>query len=300
MIWNLKYKAQTFDEIICNGEKVKSFVEDGDFGNLLLFGPAGQGKSLSAEVIVNTFNLDYIKLNASDERSIDVLRGKLKNFAMSASSNGKKKVIILDEIEAISKDAMDALRGFMDDYGKTNIFIGTTNYLYKVSEPIQSRFTRIEFSNIPIESIFDFLKNIVDIEKVDIDDDVLTEMIKRCKGDIRASINKLEELHRLGRKVVISDLKTTSDMIENIHSLLQQRKFPDARQLYLDSTIKANDFLNIYHEYLMDLTINKSVYTPDKIKVIIERFFEASSELKYSSNDDIVIDWLLLKLMELI
>lgn len=300
MIWNQKYKPTIFAEVIGNGEKIKQIVESGDFGNLLLFGKCGTGKSLSAEILVKHYGYVYEKLNASDERSIDVLRGKLKNFAMSASSNGKKKIIWLDEFEAVSTDFMDALRGFMDDYGKTNIFIATTNYLYKVPDPIKSRFTKIPFNDISMEEILPYLAMISVKENVNIVDEVLFELVNRCKGDIRESINKLEELHHLNREITMEDLKGDFELSEKVHSLLKKRNFIDARQLLLDSPIKLDDFVSNYHDYIMELTIKKGELTPEQTKLIIERFFECISVLKFSANHNIVVEWLLLKIMEIL
>ena len=298
MIFTKKYEPKTFDDIIGNGDKIKEIVESGDFKHLILFGSAGKGKTTSVKVIVEQLGLNYIKLNASDERSIEVLRGKLKDFAMSASTNGKKKVIWLDEAEAISREGIDALRGFIDDYEKSNIFIMTTNYLYKIPEPIQSRCIKISYDIIDNKLIFNKLKEICQNENVDIDDNTLLELIKSCKNDIRSCINKLEELSKLKRKIVIGDLKNDFDLVESIHLLLQQRKFIDARQLYLDSNMSAEDFINDYHSYIMDLTITKGELSPDYTKRLIERFFECISIIKFSANQDICVDWLLLKIME--
>lgn len=101
MIWNEKWKGKEFDDIIGNGHKVKELCSDGEIPHLLFYGKPGTGKSMSTEIIVKQLGLNYMKLDASKERGIDTIRGVLRNFAMSSSSNGKIKVIWLDEFDGM-------------------------------------------------------------------------------------------------------------------------------------------------------------------------------------------------------
>lgn len=298
MIWTSEFEAKDFSDIIGKGDKIKQICDNG-LNHLLLYGKPGLGKSMSVKVIVNQLGMDYIKLNASDERGIDTIRGKLTSFAMTKSSNGKKKIIWLDEMEAMTNETLDALRGFMDTYQEHNIIIGTTNYLYKIPDPIQSRFTKINFNDIGDEDIFHRLKGIVETKGVAISDDLLLKLIQICKLDVRSCINKLQELNSLGRTITENDLKPQTELEEKIYSLLQQRNFPDARQELLDSNVKMEDFLNSFHEYIVNLSIVEKKIAPDKTKEMIKAFFEAISVLKFSANENIVVEYLLLRIMEL-
>lgn len=300
MIWNEKWKGKEFDDIIGNGHKVKELCSDGEIPHLLFYGKPGTGKSMSTEIIIKQLGLNYMKLDASKERGIDTIRGVLRNFAMSASSNGKIKVIWLDEFDGMTNEAYDALRGFMEEFQKTTRIIATCNYIHKIPDAIRSRFTDLEFNNLPMEDIHHNLKAISEHEGVDIDDDLLIILIEKCKFDIRQCISQLEMLHKLNRKIVIGDLKNDTILVEEVHSLLKQKQFPEARQLLLNSNIKTEDFMKDYHEYIMDLSINKNEINPDNTKKIIEKFFEAIGVLKTSACDEIVVEWLLLKIMELI
>ncbi|NCD06446.1 MAG: AAA family ATPase [Spirochaetia bacterium] len=300
MIFVEKYKGKEFEDIIGYGDRIKSLCENGDIPHLLFHGRPGMGKSLSAEIIIHKLGLNYIKLNASDERGIDTLRGKLKDFAMASSSNGKRKVIWFDEFDSCSTDFYDAFRGFLETYQKTVSFIATCNHIHRVPEAIVNRFNVIEFKSPPIEDIIVGLQKIIKLENVNIGDDVLVELIKSCKNSVRGSINKLEMLSKLNRKIEMSDIVNDMELVETVHKLLKERNFPQARQELLNATIPAEDFMNDYHSYIMDLSITKKELSPDTTKKIIERFFEAISVLKFSANQDIVVEWLLLKIMELV
>jgi len=299
MIWTDEFKPKEFDDIIGYGEKVKHICENG-LQHLLFVGRPGTGKSSSVNVIVKKLGLDYIKLNASDERGIDTIRGKLTNFAMTRSSNGKDKIIWLDEFDKLSPDAFDALRAFVEEYQNTTKFICTANYLYKVPDAIQSRFTIIDFDSLPMENIYYRLKSIVELKGINMSDDLLYDLIKLCKSDVRKCINKLQELHSYDREIVKGDIKPDTDIEDKIYSLLKQRNFPQARQELLNSSIKTEDFINSFHEYLVNLSIVEKQIAPDKTKDMIKAFFEAISVLKYSANDEIVVEYLLLRIMELL
>lgn len=300
MIFIEKYKGKEFDDIIGYGDKIKSLCQDDNIPHLLFYGNPGVGKSLSAEIIIKQLDLNYIKLNASDERGIDIIRGKLRDFAMSRSSNGKTKVIWLDEFDKLTPDAYDALRGFLEEFQTTTKFICTCNYIYNIPDAIRDRFTEIEFKNPSIEDIVSGLLDIIVEEEIGIDKDTTIELIKSCNRSVRSSINKLELLSKLNRKIELSDIKNDMSLIEDIHNLLKQRKFPDARQKYLNASIDSNDFLKDYHDYIIELSIAKGELSPDVTKKIIEIMFECIDVMGRSAIKEICIEWYMLKLMELL
>src|SRR3989338_1506237 len=131
-LWTEKYRPSDFSEIKGQKEivkRVKAFVEKQNLPHLLFAGPAGVGKtSLSLVIAKNMFKdnwrQNFLELNASDERGIDIIRNKVKDFARTrAIGNVPFKVIYLDECDALTREAQQALRRTMENYTQTCRFI---------------------------------------------------------------------------------------------------------------------------------------------------------------------------------
>src|SRR3989344_3996852 len=147
-IWTEKYRPHTFADIRGQKdivEKVSALVKSGNMPHLLFSGPAGVGKTTMALVIAHelfgdSWRDNTLELNASDERGIDVVRVKVKDFARTrAIGDVPFKIIYLDECDALTKDAQQALRRTMENYTQTCRFILSCNYSSKILDPIQSR-----------------------------------------------------------------------------------------------------------------------------------------------------------------
>ncbi|MBT5739669.1 replication factor C small subunit, partial [Candidatus Woesearchaeota archaeon] len=179
-IWTEKYRPQTFDEV--KGQKnivakIKAFVETGNMPHLLFAGPAGVGKTTLSLVIAKqlfgeNWRQNTLELNASDERGIDVVRVKVKDFARTRSlGNVPFKLIYLDESDALTKDAQQALRRTMENYTKTCRFILSCNYSSKIIDPIQSRCAVFRFKPLPESEIYLVIDKIVKQEGLSISED---------------------------------------------------------------------------------------------------------------------------------
>lgn len=142
-IWEEKYRPKTLDDFIINTDNknlLLKYKEQGEIKHLILFGPAGIGKTTLAKVIVNNLiDCQYDYINASSEKGIDVIRDRIVSFARTASIAGKIKIIILDEADGLTSQAQEALRGVMDEYIGVCRFILTGNFRNKIIEPLLSR-----------------------------------------------------------------------------------------------------------------------------------------------------------------
>ena len=136
-IWTEKYRPKTFEEVIGQKEivsRVQALVETQNLPHLLFAGPPGVGKTTLSLVIARSmfgdnWKSNFLELNASDERGIDVIRVKVKDFARTrALGNVPFKIIYLDECDALTKEAQQALRRTMENYTQTTRFILSCNY----------------------------------------------------------------------------------------------------------------------------------------------------------------------------
>ena len=147
-IWTEKYRPSSFEEVKGQKEivsKVKAFVSARNMPHLLFSGPAGVGKTTLSLVIAkqlfgDAWKQNTLELNASDERGIDVIRVKVKDFARTkAIGDVPFKLIYLDESDALTKEAQQALRRTMENYTKTCRFILSCNYSTTIIDPIPPR-----------------------------------------------------------------------------------------------------------------------------------------------------------------
>ena len=266
IIWVEKYRPQTVDECILPKaikSKFKSYAKSGDFPDLLLTGGAGTGKTTIARALCNELGYDVDVINASDERNIDVIRGRITKFASQTSLSGNKKAIILDEADGLNaSSAQLALRAAMEKFSNVK-FILTCNYKNKLIEPIHSRTTTISF-NIKkqdrTETAVEMLKRVFEIlekENIEYDKKVVGAVIKKYYPDNRRILNELQGYAKGCGKIDngmlgIMDKADTKELI----SACKDKNVPDIRQWVVNNidTDPETLFREIYETFYKEVT----------------------------------------------
>lgn len=218
------------------------YVKTKQVPNLLLTGGPGSGKTTVAKALCNEIGLNYLFINSSEERGIDTLRVKIKNYASTVSLVGGQKVIILDEADYITPDAQAALRGAIEQFSNNCTFILTCNYKSKLIDAIHSRCTVIDFklsgkeTELMAKEFFKRLETILDIEKVEYEKPVLAEIVKKYFPDYRRTINELQRLSTFG-KLDSSTLTHLSDIrnIKELYEFLKNKKFTQMRKWVVEN-----------------------------------------------------------------
>jgi len=166
---------------------------------MLFSGPPGVGKTTCAEAIVNEIysapdrSRNVKRLNASDDRGINVVREDIKNFArLLPSGTASFKLIILDEADQMTSEAQHALRRTMENYNEIARFILICNYSSKIISPIQSRCAIFRFTSLEKEEIKHRLKFIATEKGLKIDNNALEALFESGEGDLRQAINALQ------------------------------------------------------------------------------------------------------------
>ncbi len=305
-IWIEKYRPKTLKEIIGQKDivnRLQSYVEAKNLPHLMFAGPAGTGKTTSAialarELFGENWRGNFNELNASDERGIDVVRGKIKDFARTAPIGGAGfKIIFLDEADALTSDAQAALRRTMEKYSKTCRFILSCNYSSKIIEPIQSRCAVFRFRPLRAEDVRNYLVHIAAMETISITDDALDALVHVSQGDMRKAVNSLQVAASLGENITVDLIYHTTGTArpEEVKELLQTAisgDFIAARnrldEIMINYGLSGEDIIKQIHRTIFDLDI------PDYEKVrLIDRTGETEFRMVEGSNERIQLESLL-------
>ena len=207
-LWVERYRPQDLSTYVGNEHlktKVERFLDDGNIPHLLLYGRAGGGKTTLAKIIVNNTECDYLYINASDERNIDLVRDKLKTFASSVGFK-PMKVVILDEADYLNvNSAQPALRNLMETFSAHCRFILTCNYVEKIIDPIQSRCQTYKIVPPSKKEVAVHAKNILERENISFDLDDLALVVTAGYPDLRKVINELQRMSINGKLTVDKD-----------------------------------------------------------------------------------------------
>ena len=207
-LWVEKYRPQDLSTYVGNENlktKVERFLDDGNVPHLLLYGRAGGGKTTLAKIIVNHVDCDYLYINASDERNIDLVRDKLKTFASSVGFK-PMKVVILDEADYLNvNSAQPALRNLMETFSAHCRFILTCNYVEKIIDPIQSRCQTYKIVPPSKKEVAVHSKTILEKENISFDLDDLALVVTAGYPDMRKVINELQRMSIDGKLSVDKD-----------------------------------------------------------------------------------------------
>ena len=192
-IWTFKYEPKTLDGYIVNSElrgRLERVIKE--LPNVMLFGSHGIGKGTFVNILLRETKLYHIRINASDENSVDDIREKVKSFA-TALGTTKIKIVYLNECDRLSPAAQETLRQLMEDVHKITRFVLVGNYLNRIIGELKSRCEVIEFANPPIEQIGKMCIDILHRENVKkIDKKILATIIRNLYPDIRKTINTLK------------------------------------------------------------------------------------------------------------
>lgn len=263
-IWTEKYRPKDFSEIKGQKEivkRIKAFVELQNIPHLLFAGPAGVGKTTMALVIAkkifkDSWHQNFLELNASDERGIDVIRIKVKDFARTrAIGDVPFKIIYLDECDALTREAQQALRRTMENYTQNCRFILSANYSSKIIDPIQSRCAMFRFKPLEKKEIFAVIEKIEKEEKLKIDEKAKESLFNISEGDVRKVENILQSSAAISSNI-------TEEIIYSMASAARPKEVDEVLKLAI-----KNKFIEARNK-LMDIMLNYGLSGLDIIKQI--------------------------------
>jgi replication factor C small subunit len=273
-MWAEKYRPKYLDELTNQNEivsRLKSFVAEKNLPHLLFVGPAGVGKTtsilaLSRDLYGPGYRNFILELNASDERGIDVIREKVKNFARTAAiaSPVSFKILIMDEADSLTTAAQHALRRTMEIYTRTCRFCLIGNYSENIIDPIQSRCSVFRFGPLAESDMKSYIKNIATNEKIDILEEGLDALFQASQGDLRKATNLLQAAAATGS--IIDDVtvyevlgKVSPERIRTMIKLALEGEFIESREVLREQLINEglapDDIIRMIYSEIMRSTL---------------------------------------------
>lgn len=208
--WVEKFRPKTLEDVAAHKEiieTIRRLVDENKLPHLLLYGPPGTGKTstilaVARQMYGTSLSNMTLELNASDDRGIDVVRQQVVDFASTRTIfSNKFKLVILDECDAMTKDAQFALRRVIEKYTRNTRFCLICNYVSKIIPALQSRCTRFRFPPLGQEYVRERLQHVVDHEQVKLGPGGMDALISLGAGDMRRTLNILQSTHMASGEV---------------------------------------------------------------------------------------------------
>ncbi len=239
-----KYRPKNFNEVV--GQKIivqtlRNAIKNNTLTHAYLFtGPRGTGKTSVAKILAKTINcynlkdeipceecesckqiqehqaIDILEIDAASNNGVDKIR-EIRNKVNLVPSVGKYKVYIIDEVHMLTKEAFNALLKTLEEPPNHIIFILATTEPHEIPATILSRCQRFDFKKIPYKQMFEYLKKIAELEKVNIDDNSINEIVRLSDGCMRDALSILDQV------IAFAPDKITEDDVHEVNGTLPQK-----------------------------------------------------------------------------
>ena len=307
-IWTEKYRPKKLEEVAGQDNitnRLSAFVKEKTLPNILFAGSAGSGKTtcaiaLAKELYGDMWHRNFMETNASDERGINVVRTTIKDFARVKPFGAAFKIVFLDECDALTPEAQQALRRTMEKYTKTTRFILSCNYSSKLIPPIQSRCAIFRFKPLEDADVKKSIEKIVKIEGLEITDKGMNAILLVAEGDMRRAINTLQSVAITAKKITDEDVYSVAaslrpDEVKNILNLALNKQFIEARKKLADVMLVRGlsglDVIKGIHRELLDLDIDER-----KKAILIDKLGEYEFRIVEGGTEDLQMECFLAQL----
>ena len=308
--WVEKYRPSDLNSIISHEDilnTLKNLINNNKLPHLIFYGPPGTGKTTTIlacakKIYGENYKSIILELNGSDERGISVVREHIKEFSntqimLSQIMNikCKYKLVILDEADSMTIDAQFALRRVIENCSNNTRFCIICNYLTKIIPGIQSRCAVLKFSPIQFDDHNKYINNIINLEKINISEDCINNIIKISEGDMRKSINILQSLFLINSNnmIITKDLYKMvgylepEKSIEMMNYLFEKKSLNEIYTTILKFKEKYNLSINDILKELSQFLLKNTNLSTSKLIEIFNKLAQIEVYLTNNVNQDI-------------
>lgn len=249
MIFTEKYRPKKVGQMVGDfkGKILKYLENPKAIPHFLFYSKTpGTGKTTACKAIINELGCDALILNSSDDRKIDVVREKVKQFAMSKSSKeGLKRAIFMDEADGLTKISQEALRNIFETYAGNIFFMLSCNNLNKIIEPLKSRCVIIPFAYPDKREVATYLEYICQQEKMNYNFNGINTLIELNYPSIRNCVLALQDLYTEKLDVIPENVKPVNALFDEMWKILEEKNWKEIKKIVLQSTLDPRE-LNLY------------------------------------------------------
>ncbi|MGM0399611.1 MAG: replication factor C small subunit, partial [Halobacteriota archaeon] len=253
--------------------------------------------AIAKELYGDDWRENFLELNASDERGIDVVRDRIKNFARSSFGGYNYRIIFLDEADALTSDAQSALRRTMEQFSNNTRFILSCNYSSKIIDPIQSRCAVFRFTPLDDDAVAGRIEDIAEAEGIEYTDAGVDALVYAANGDMRRAINALQAAAATGEVVdeesvfAITSTARPEEIREMVTSAIDG-DFPAARarldELIGERGLAGGDIIDQLHRSVWDFDVDEETAV-----FLMDRLGEADYRITTGANERVQLEALL-------
>jgi replication factor C small subunit len=241
-IWAEKYRPRTLDDLIITEDyrrKFQDFIDKDRFPHLLLTSVMpGVGKTSSVHSLINDLGADVLWINGSQDRGIDTIKSKTKDFITSVSIDDSPKIVVIDESDGLTPEAQRILRGVIEEFSKHSTFIMTANYKEKLIEPLRNRFIHFDFDNIYSNNkkelgtqIFKRLQFVLDNENTTYENKDLQQIVTNMYPSVRKMVLTLQQSVQDNHLVINESIVNLNNKFTDILQFIKDKNFIELRKL---------------------------------------------------------------------
>jgi len=276
MLWTEKYRPKKLGDVVGQYNftiDAESWVEQGNMPNVLLYGIAGVGKTaagiaLANDILKGDVDNNFFEINASDDRRLETVRNQIKEIASTRKiGDAPFKIILLDEMDGMTKDAQNALKRIMERYSDNCRFIITCNDRFKIIHPLQSRCANYRFERLQTRTMHKLLSDILEREEIShISDEDLEIFIESLHGDMRRGLTELQAVI-FSKSSILNQINKNQEPYTEILQMIDENNYENSLGKVHDLLYESVDMKTICIN-LHDVIIKTDMPATKKFKML--------------------------------